>query len=210
MKPRVCCILPDGPRADLLRQKFHDGSSSFEKKYYIEIFAENQIEFGFDLYVCPWFMAGDLAESVSVLKTGYIAYGLAKYLPLAVAAGAADYLCEPWELDEFEYRCSRAIGSRIKELSWGSIIATGNQSSINGLPLNLTRGQHLFFQLLVANAGNALAYEMILNILCIRNPRSRVLSVYASELRAQIAGFVGRNPESILVNCYGQGYLLQA
>lgn len=210
MKPSVCCLMPFGPSADILRVSSKIRSEIFSKHFILEICGTEKIPFGPNIFVCPCEMVQKLLDGPKGISSSIIAFGPAKNLSLAIAAGAIDYMRDNWDLEELYFRCMKIIGSAAKDLSWATVYADGRTSSINGVPLVLTRGQHLFFEILVANAGKVLLQEAILSALYIHNSRSRVLSVYASELRRQIAGFVGVGAEKILVGCYGQGYLLQA
>jgi len=210
MRHTVCCLLPPGPSADILRSTCIVRSDLYSKHFSLEICTNGSTPFGAAIYICPCEEVQNVLSSCVTLTSPIIAYGPAANLSLAIAAGAVDYMRDNWDLEELYFRCMRIIGQSNKKLSWATVFANGNSSLINDVPLALTQGQHRFFEILVSNAGKVLPQEAILCALYIHNPRSRVLSVYASELRHHIAGFIGTQATEILVSCYGQGYLLKA
>ena len=196
--------------ADLLRITIIERSKIFSKDFELTISNTVSYPFGSALYVIPWYMVQELQLPNVGIGSNLIAFGPSKHLSLAIAEGAADYMHDPWDIEELYYRSMRILGYRERELSWADVFANGMEARINGVELTLTRGQQLFFQILVSNAGKVLGHEVLLAALGIRNRGSRVLSVYASDLRRHISGIVGFDSEKILIGCYGHGYGLKA
>lgn len=202
---RVCCLIADGPGQDLFRLEAARRGDVYENDFLLTIASLREIPPGGDLYVLP----------VSSLDTvpvhaKRIAYGPVAQLPLAAEAGVADFIVEPLSVVELHYRARRLLDKAARQLSWGCVAADGYGASLNGFPLALSGGESRFFKILVDHAGTTVVRTNVLRAMGIKNPHSRLLSIYCSRIRKAIAAYAPVHPRQILKAEYGSGYRLEA
>jgi hypothetical protein len=140
-----------------------------------------------------------------------IGFGSISSMADAFAIGVADYLAEPWSLEEFQLRVERVLGE-------GPLILKGTEITLRGLVLTGPRGkvflsaeQAAFLRRLIIAEGEGLSRGMLRRFLWPSlGEDSRAVDITASRLRRQIDRVCGGETCVQLRSVRGFGYSLAA
>ena len=146
-----------------------------------------------------------------------IAYGSPLLLKRAFAAGAYDYLKEPWTADEFWTRVTRMIQGREKSYRWGSTVLEGTrlrrrEDALGITEVELSLQEAAILKTLLRNRGRAVSRETLFYVLWGRQPRrrSRVVDVHVAALRRKLRRLAPRNGErGGIATVRGVGYMMR-
>jgi hypothetical protein len=136
-------------------------------------------------------------------------YGSITYMEEAFARGVADYLAEPWSVDEFRLRAERVLGTGtlvIKDagLTLCGFVLVGPKGEIR-----LSAEQAAVLRQLIIAEGYSLSRGVFRRYLWPSLPdSSRVVDATISRLRRQLASVSGNNPRVQLRSVRGIGYSL--
>ena len=168
------------------------------------------------VYVLPAEMLKELPDAVSGQEPlPAIAYGNPLLLKRAFAAGAWDYLKEPWTADEFWSRAARLIEGRRKLHRWGDCILRGTRllrgeaAGSEAAEVELSLQEAVILKTLLANRGRPVSRQTLFYALWGRQPGrpSRVADVHVASLRKKLRRLDGGAACGILT-VRGVGYLL--
>lgn len=149
-----------------------------------------------DLAVAPAALV--LARPKDVYAAPLIAYGPDRLLDLCLGSGCADYMREPWTLDELLARAELRSLPALLLASHGLRIKRGTLSGPLGQArLSATAAAGL--ALLTANKARAVPREALMAVMGMDKPSSRALDMAMSRLRSALRVCAGTAAASSLV-----------
>lgn len=167
----------------------------------------------FDAYLLPA-EALDLPETALALQSGklLLAYGPSGLLRKAFLAGCADYLKEPWEPEELEYRLFKEVQEEAGclPLPWGELTLQALKIRGPGGEQPLSFQEYRILQTLLRNRGQIVPREVLYYSIWGKpaGGPSRVVDVHISRLRKKILSLLPGLAECI-VAVRGVGYLIE-
>jgi DNA-binding response OmpR family regulator len=141
-----------------------------------------------------------------------ICYGNASYIKSSFTLGCADFLKDPWSIDELYFRITRCVSSR-------KISVNGILLEFSGLHINcrergrisLTYQESVILRTLARQQGKVISREVLAHFLGRKKTgSSRVIDVHISSLRKKIQRFLP-SPYNInpIQSVRGIGYILK-
>jgi hypothetical protein len=187
-----------------------------KQKPFTYLFSERPLsESRADCYIIP-------AEMIHLLFGGrnrpdtwvpVIAYGKADLLMKAFEAGCRDYLKEPWDTTEMEFRIKRIFpapdNSHIlydQEIRLQDMVCR-----TDGTEVRLSAQESTLLRLLLKQRGTIVPREVLFYALWGRQPHktSRVVDMHISALRRKLSLlFPRRKDERFIYSAKGRGYML--
>jgi len=147
------------------------------------------------------------ASHVSPDDPVIVACGPPELLRPAFLAGCADYLREPWNVDELEARLDRALRlreARIVESGAGIELAGRRVRLPDGREVELSAREAVVAGLLFRNSGSVVSRRALSFALWGRmpQPQSRAVDMHVSSLRRKLGG-------NLIACVRGQGYVVE-
>ena len=139
-----------------------------------------------------------------------IAFGPAGLMRSAFAAGAADYLREPWGPEELELRAARILrdARRGTEFSWGTLTMDGCRVEVPGGSAFLTVHESRILRALLLNRGTPVPREALAyRIWNAPGPKkSRALDVHVAGIRRKLSALI---PGRLIRAVRKEGYVIE-
>ena len=165
----------------------------------------------FDVYILPAPELCSLGKLQRGLSVPLLAYGEGSYLVPAFRSGCADYLREPWSLEELECRLDRLLGRLpgVYHFSWGDVdinhMSITNAQADYSCPLSYQ--EYRILKVLLRNKGGPVSREVLFYTIWKKPGAGRVVDMHVSSIRRKLREVF---PESgrALVTIRGHGYMI--
>ena len=201
---RINLVIPEPLQAERLR-----ASARRLPDLGLEITAEPLTAQGLDARVLPVeLLPGEEAEAPAP-RPPTIYYGPPRALRRAWLSGCADYLREPWDLDELECRLRRLLqrGRAAFTFSWGEAVLGERSFRCPAGEAGLSEPESRILRLLVQQRERVVGREALFYALWGRLPvrGSRVVDVHIGRLRRRLAPLLPEG-EGCIQTVRGSGY----
>jgi DNA-binding response OmpR family regulator len=138
----------------------------------------------------------------------FFAYGSERLMSFAFAAGAMDYLREPWGLEELEARIEGRLAARVFSIKGCRLSLRGRRLSVGSSGLDLGPEEARLLELFLLAPGEILSRELLLEELGLQaGTDSRALDMRISALRKRLS-CLGIAAKASVIACRGKGYRL--
>jgi hypothetical protein len=153
-----------------------------------------------------------VAEGPDPGGPSYLAYGPAEHLAGCVLRGCVDFLKEPWDEDELEFRLERLAPPVTFTVAGTTLRIEPTRLSSDIGSTELSPGERAVLEALVRHRGEPVSREALFyGIWGTDGGDSRVIDVYVSRLRGRIREVLPRNRRpNPLRAVRGLGYTLDA
>ncbi len=186
--------------------------------------SEPAIEKSPDLLILPVAKLMDYVErvrsgagiSAAWLPEGWmpvIVYGEPGRLKSAFDVGAADYLKNPWTIDEMLARLDRLIGlwRERQVFAWGRLSVGGGELRYEGRKVRLSQQENPILRLLLRNRSRTVPRDVLFYAIWGRVPehRSRAVDMHVAAINRKIKSLAPvPEGESVIHSVRGAGYTI--
>ena len=133
-------------------------------------------------------------------------------LSTAWAVGCADYLKEPWTMQELHFRINRVLSSLDIDKSWRGFSIHGNRVFYGDDAITVTVQEQRIFSMLVRHEGTTVPREALYYAIWgTTGDTSRVVDLHISKLRSKMAVLQESIPQQNrvrIVTVRGEGYVI--
>lgn len=166
-----------------------------------------------DLYILPVELLQTFADDFSraAAHIPIIAYGEPAALRGAFLAGCADYLREPWSLEELALRARKLLSTPLLSLKGVPLRVTDVSVESRYGRAELSLPEQRILRALLRQKGTVVSREALLCVLWGRKPdgRSRVVDVHVSSLRRKLRRVLPKeHTEQLIRAIKGIGYVV--
>jgi two-component system OmpR family response regulator len=142
-----------------------------------------------------------------------MAYGKACFLTKAFLVGCSDYLKEPWDILELDFRLKRIFADRYKDymLHERELTVSDSKCATKHDQVRLSFQESVLLKLLLRQKGTLVPRDVLYYALWGKLPvtKSRVVDVHISALRKKLAKlFPYLKNERFIYGAKGKGYIL--
>ena len=173
-----------------------------------------------DIYIAPVHLIEEMIEEIIVenqqntKSLPVIFYGSASFLRKAFLAGCADYLKDPWTVEELDIRLAKILNEikKIYNFPWGSLSFIDTDIMTNKGRCTLTYQEYKILRALIRQRGKAVPREVLFYLLwnCPGSRQSRIIDVHISSIRRKLLHVIPEDyNKEVIISIKGIGYMIK-
>ena len=211
MNIRVNLISKDKPLIEKIKYYFRD-RTDIQLIYTNEPLNTENTE----IYIAPVQCIQKLATKILQKNPEFpiIFYGNISFLRKAFLAGCADYLKDPWTIEELALRLTKLVRktNTMYNFSWGCISFVGTDIVSEKGKCTLSYQEFRIIKSLIQQRGHVVPREVLFYSLW-NNPgfrKSRVIDVHISSIRKKLHCIISSDHKSdVIMSVRGIGYMIK-